>query len=262
MKRFSGIVIIAVLMVTAVNSCKKNSFNITDRTRPEGKALVKIGMFNAYTAIAPVRISINGAIVSSEVIHPVAYPGGGINIIANSTTGNSDYLQVDPGNTKFEFYIMNTGTPVPASKLFETSQTLEAAKRFTLYITDTSQNTSAILVNDDTPAPDSGFVRVKFVNLIPNVPALDVYKGLNAATAKLLMNNIAYKGVSEYMNIPNGTDSFFVRPAGSPITTIPVARRSFALSNQRIYTIISRGYNGIIPVNTNRSANISAIINK
>lgn len=258
MKRLLIITVIAVVIATAINSCKKNSFSITERTQPEGKALVKIGMFNAYTATSPVRISINSVIVSNEVIHPIAYPGGGLNMNGSL---NSDYLQVDPGSIKFEFHIMNTGTQVPASKLFETSQTLEAAKRFTLYITDTSQNTSAVLVNDDTPAPDSGFVRIKFVNLIPNMPALDLYKGLNAATATLLMSNIAYKGVSEYMNIPNGTDSFFVRPAGSPITTIPVARRGFTLSNQRIYTLLSRGYNGVTAA-TNRAANISAIINQ
>lgn len=258
MKRLLSITVIAVAVMTAINSCKKNSFAITKRTQPEGKALVKIAMFNAYTATAPVRISINGTVVSNEVIHPVVYPGGGLNVNGSS---NSDYLQADPGNNKFEFFVMNTGTPVPASRLFETSQTLEAGKRSTLYITDTSQNTTAVLVNDDTPAPDSGFVRIKFVNLIPNVAALDVYKGLNATTATLLMGNIAYKGISAYMNIPSGTDSFFVRPAGSAITTMPVARRGFTLANQRIYTILSRGYNGVTAA-TNRAANISAIINQ
>ncbi len=259
MKRVLRIIVAAFIIVTAINSCKKNSFTITERTQPEGKALVKIGMFNAYTATPAVRISINGVIVSNEVLHPIAYPGGGLNMNGSS---NSDYLQVNPGSVKFEFHIMNTGTHLAASKLFETSQSLEAAKRFTLYITDTSQNTSAILVNDDTQAPDSGFVRVKFINLIPNVPALDLYKGPNAATATIVMSNVAYKGVSEYMNIPNGTDSFFLRPASSPVTTIPVARRSFNLSNQRIYTLLSRGYNGILPVTANRAANISVIINQ
>lgn len=259
MKRFLSIIPIAVLVVTVIYSCKKNSFNITERIKPEGKALVKIGMFNAYTTTPPIRVSVNGTIISSELVHPTAFPGGGLNMLGSS---NADYLQVDPGTTKFEFFIMNAGTPIPASKTFEISHSLEAGKRSTLYITDTLQNTSAVLVNDDTDTPDSGLVRFKFVNLIPNVPALDVYKGLNATTATLLIGNIAYKGVSDYVNIPSGTDSFFVRPAGSPITTVPVARRSFNLLNQRIYTLLSRGYNGILPVTANRAANISAIVNQ
>lgn len=259
MKRLLSITVIAVVVVTAINSCKKNSFSITERTQPEGKALVKIGLFNAYNTTSNIRISINGTFVSNELVHPTAFPGGGLNMLGLS---NADYLQVDPGNNKFEFFTMNTGTPVSASKLFETSQTLEAGKRVTLFVTDTLQNTTALLINDNMAMPDSGFVRIKFVNLIPNVPALDLYKGTNALTDSLLISNIAYKGVSDYINIQSGTDSFFVRPAGLPKTAIPVARRSFALSNQRNYTLLSRGYNGILPINTNRSANISAIVNQ
>ncbi|HEX6181469.1 MAG TPA: DUF4397 domain-containing protein [Chitinophagaceae bacterium] len=255
MKRFVSIItVLSVLCLTI--SCEKNSFHMREMTYPEGKALVKVGHFIAYNANSPIRVAINGATISNELLYPIPFPGGGLN-----TNGslNSDYLMVDPGSAKIELFVMNPGTPKPISKLFETSLNMDANKRYTLFLADTAANIAAWTVVDDTPAPDSGSARIKFVNAMPNVAAMDLYKGTNANVATLVVANIGYKGVSDYVNVPFGTDSFFVRKAGDPVSVAPIARRSFALSNQRIYTLFSRGYNG---TTGNRAPNLSAIVNQ
>ncbi|MEJ7738911.1 MAG: DUF4397 domain-containing protein [Chitinophagaceae bacterium] len=256
MKQYFPITVIFITVCAALAACEKNTYKITERTNPQGKGRVKIGLFSAYTLTPPVRVSINNVTVSNELVHPISFPGGGLNMNGSS---NSDYLQLNPGTAKFEFFVMNPGTHVPASKMFETTQTVEPDKRYTLYVTDTAQNTTAILVNDETTAPDSGMARIKWVNILPNIPVLDLYKGTNASSAVLILANIAYKSSSAYMNVPAGVDSFFIRQAGSPATSVPVARRGFSLSNQRLYTILSRGYSG---GTGNRAANVSAIINQ
>ena len=96
---------------------------------------------------------------------------------------------------------------------------------------------------------------------MPNVPALDVYKGTNNTTATMFIPNIPYKGYSADFDIPLPTDSFFVRPAGSAINTPPIARRAFAanLTNKRIYSLVARGYNG---GTGNLAPHLSIVINQ
>jgi Domain of unknown function (DUF4397) len=256
MKRFAAILLTLSTAVLIMNSCEKNSFKVRDMTYPENQAFVKVGLFTAYNTNQPIRVQINGETVSNELLYPISFPGGGLNMNGSL---NSDYLMITPGNAKVELYVMNQGTPKPISKLHESNVPLEAGKRYTLFLTDTAQNIAAFAVNDDTNAPDSGFARLKFVNGMPNVPALDLYKGSSVATATLIAGNVAYKGASDYVNVPAGSDSFYIRPAGSPATSTPIVRRLFALSNQRIYTILSRGYNG---ATGNRIPHLSAIVNQ
>ncbi|MGB8192585.1 MAG: DUF4397 domain-containing protein [Chitinophagaceae bacterium] len=256
MKRFATIIFVLSATVIFMGGCEKNSWKTRAITYPDGKALVKIGLFTAYNVNSPIRVAINGQVMSNELLYPIPFPGGGLN-----TNGslNSDYLMIEPGSAKVELFVMNPGTPKPVSKLTEATVSMDANKRYTLFLADTAANLAAWVVNDDTPAPDSGFARIKFVNAMPNVPAMDLYKGATAATGTLVVGNIAYKGVSDYVNVGQGTDSFFIRKAGDAITVAPIARRSFALANQRIYTLFSRGYNG---TTGNRLPNLSAIVNQ
>lgn len=240
-------------------SCKKNSYKITDRISSEGSAQVKLGYFSAYVVLPSTILYINDNPVSNTLTAPIGFPGGGFNTGGSS---NGDYLWVTPGQTKVQGY-----TPVPATgnqrtKLFEFTSNFEANKFYTFYITDTATTTAGFSVPDDKTAPDSGFAKIKFVNCIPNVAALDLYKGANNTTATLFAGNIPYKGYSADFSIPLPSDSFFIRPAGAAVTTNPIARRAFAsnLTNRRIYTLIARGYSGATA--TNLLPNLSVVVNQ
>jgi len=244
----------AIFIAVLFAACEKNTFRVAERTSPQGKALVKLAWFSATNVLPNVQIYLNGTRMTSPIAYPYPYPGGGQN---TNGSNNADFLQADPGVNTVQVFIPNTGTAVPNTKLFEGTVTLEANKKQIIFFADTGSNMSAWAVLAETTTPDSGFARINFVNGIPNVPSLDLYKGTNAHVATLIASDIPYKGNSDYFNVSIGTDSFFVRPAGSPVSTTPVARRSFTLSNQRIYTILSAGYNG---TTGNRAARISAIV--
>jgi hypothetical protein len=259
MKRISVTILSLCAVVLLMAGCEKNSFKVRESTYPEGQALVKIGLFTAYNVNSPIRVAINGQVLSNELLYAIPFPGGGFN---TGGLSNADYLMIAPGAAKVELFTMNPGTPKPFAKIHESTVNVEANKRYTLFLADTAGASSSIaswVVNLDTPTPDSGNAKVNFVNAMPNLPAVDLYKGTNATTATLLVGNIAYKAASDYVLVPPGTDSFFIRPAGAAVTSTPVARRSFAFSNQRIYTIFSRGYNG---TTGNRAPNLSAIVNQ
>lgn len=239
--------------------CKKNSYFITDRTPSDGSAQVKIGYFSAYTVLPNTILYINDKPVSNTLLAPVGFPGGGFNTNGSSS---GDYLYITPGSAKIQGFTPIPGTGNLMTKLFEFTETFEANKFYTFYVTDTSTNTKGFSVSDDRTAPDSGFVRMKFVHCMPNVPAIDLYRGTNNTVATLIAGNVPYKGVSATFDVPIPSDSFFIRPAGAASTTTPIQRRAFAssLTNRRIYTLVARGYNGSAA--TNLAPQLSVVINQ
>jgi hypothetical protein len=238
-------------------SCKKNSYNITERTSNEGAAQVKLGYFSAYTILPNTILYINDKPVSNTLVAPISFPGGGFNMGGSS---NGDYLLVTPGSVKIQGFVPVPGTGNIASKLFEFTQAFNANTNYTFYITDTAANTTGFSIEDTKTTPDSGFARIKFVNAMPNT-AVDLYKGTTNATATLFQANVAYKGVTASFDLTVPvSDSFFIRPAGTLASTAPIARRAFSLTNKRIYTMLARGYNGAVA--TNLLPNISVIVNQ
>jgi Domain of unknown function (DUF4397) len=254
------IFIFSALLAIGIAACKKNTFSVTERTTPEGSAQVKLAYFSAYTVMPNTILYINDKAISNTLLAPVSFPGGGLNMNGSL---NGDYLLVAPGNTKVQGIRPIPGTGLPSLKLFEFTQLFEADKNYTYFITDTATSTTGFSIEDTKAKPDSGFARFKFVNAMPNVTAIDLYRGTNNTTATLYQSNIAFKGVSASfdLSVPV-TDSFFIRPAGALATTVPMARRSFAasLTNQRVYTMLARGYNGTTA--TNLLPNISIIVNQ
>ena len=256
--KFNIIFFCSFLFLVTMAGCKKNTYQVTERTTNDGSAQVKLGYFSAYTVTPNTILYVNDVPVSNTLAAPVSFPGGGINMNGLS---NGDYLLIKPGSTKIQGF-----RPVPATgnimtKLFEFNQDFGANTNYTFYITDTAANTVGFSLEDTKVKPDSGFARFKFVNIMPNLAAVDLYKGTTVATATLVQGNVNYKASSPSFDLPLPiADSFYIRPAGAAATTPPIARRFFALSNQRIYTMLARGYNG--SVLTTLAPNISVIVNQ
>ncbi|MBC7616867.1 MAG: DUF4397 domain-containing protein [Pedobacter sp.] len=247
------------VVITIILSCKKNTFKVTERVPSEGSAQVKLAFFSAYTVTPTAILYINDKAVSNTLSAPISFPGGGLNMNGSL---NGDYLFVTPGVTKIQGFRPFIGTGNIMSKLFEFNETFNANTFYTYFITDTAATTTGFAIEDKRSKPDSGFVRFKFVNAMPNVPSIDLYKGSNESTATLFKAAIAYKAVSDNfdLSIPV-SDSFFIRSAGALISTPPIARRAFTASlfNQRVYTLLARGYNsGTI----NLLPNLSVIVNQ
>jgi hypothetical protein len=242
----------ALLLILA--ACKKNTYNITDREGMEGKAMVKVGIFNMTASPSNLLIYVNGERLSSAILPPYPYPGSGLN--TNGPTATSDYLALTPGTNKLQYFTTNPGTINTISEFFKGDFTVEANKKYTVYTTDTAANAIAITAPDDAVAPDSGFSRIRFINLMPNVAAVDFYKGTT-----LLKSGVKYKEYTDFFDIVYGSDSFSVRVAGAaPGSALSaLGYRVIAPSNRRIYSFLSRGYLGTTGT---RAPSVSAIINQ
>jgi hypothetical protein len=247
------IIYMFAVVVVLLTACEKNTFRTTERSFEDGKAQIKLGLFNAPTAATALLAYINGERVSSSLLLPYPFPGGGFNTGGSS---NGDYLSVDPGANKLQLFTTNPGTANVIREFQKADLTFEANKKYTVYTTDTAENAVAITTPDDATAPDSGYSRIRFIHLMPNVPAVDFYKGNT-----LLKSNIAYKAYTDFFDVAFGADSFSIRVAGAPAGSAlsALAYRVITPTNKRIYSFLSRGYQGATLL---RAPNVSAIVNQ
>lgn len=230
----SGLLLLAIIgSIGWMVSCKKNTYKVTERILVTDKALLKLGYFSPTVNNPSVQAKVNGVRISNLLIYGTPFPGGGLGTLGLS---NSDYLQLTPGSAPFTLTIPKFGTEEDSVKLFEGSFDFQQ-KRQTLFITDTIPNVTAVLVDDETAAPtDSGKVRIKFINLIPNAGPVDFYRG-----NELIKADIPYKGVTEYVDVFAGAQTYAVKQADSTTT---LGSRSINPAAGRIYTFFSRGYKG------------------
>lgn len=244
------------MALVQISACKKNTYTETERTSPDGKALIKFGLFSMYTVSTPLTIYRNDIKLSAAIASPYGYPGGGFN-----TGGNSyaDYLGIDPGSIKFDIASVYPNTNYVQRQIFDTTYSLAADKKYTILVADTLASTTSVLLEDNFPVNlDSGYAFFRITNLIPNSGSLDFYKN-----DSLIARNVAYKATTDLIRLPASlADSFAIRPAGSPggpASAATVFYRLATNTNKRIYTMVSRGY---LSASTPRNPTISLIINK
>lgn len=236
------------LLILLLAGCQKNKFNLKETTFIDGKASLKINFFSSYKANPPYQIKIDGIRVSNNLTYATPFPGGGL----NTGGGNyADYLAVEPGNRTVSISVPFFGTNNDSIQLASATVDLQANKVYSLYFADTASNTISLLAEDDLTSPDSGYIRYRFINLIPDLPAgIDLYfgTGYTSTTSSKVAGPILYKEMSSYFTVPINTGTnWSIRPGGADATTTAIATysSSSSVTNQRVFSISTRGYNSL-----------------
>lgn len=247
----------ASLLLTA---CDKEVVTQLDTISPQGQANVKVVYASAYTTNSSVQLKVNGTRVSNLVTNATPYPGGGLN-----TGGASSpwYMALTPGQEIISVAIPKSGTNLDSVSLYNGAIYTSPDKFYSAYLTDTLNKTQLVLVNDNLALPNFNTSRYKFVNLMPNQMALDLYFGANKVAS-----NVAYTTTSpEFTMVKGDTARWYVRPAGAAPTsaalaTYPAIVPTFAAAQtvpqQRVLTVFARGYSG---ATGNRAPNVSLLYN-
>ena len=234
-----GKFMVGLLVLTLISSCKKNEITLPDADVADGKAQLKLVYFSPSLLNPSVQLNVNGTRVSYLIPYGTPFPGGGYN---TGGSNNSDYVAVTPGNSAVSLSIPKKGTSVDSVVVYNQSFDLQADKKYTLFTTDSVPTVSAFLAEDVLVRPDSGYASLRFVNLIPNLPAVDFYQN-----GVLIKGNVAFKTATTFDNISiaNNPCQFTIKAAGGStiLATYPTSA-TFTLTNKRIYTIMARGYNG------------------
>lgn len=246
------------LFMLAMLGCKKNTFFVTERTEPVGKSLTKFVLCNMTSPASTLTIFDNGTKISPALglSTPYPFPGGGFNTGGSS---NGDYLALNPGTHNFELKTLLSGLNNVVSSYATFSQTLEANKMYSIYTADSGSNFTAVLALDNFTTPkDSGKTAARFVNMIPNAPAVDFYQN-----GTLVASNVKYKEFTDFMEIPASVaDSFAIRlsgDVGGPALTAKAYYRLVTNTNQRALSFVARGFiGGVSP----KQAAVSVVVNR
>ena len=253
----------ALAMIVSFTACTKNELKITGGTVLDNtSAETKIFFVSAYKANPLYQININDVRVSNLLgggtAAPTPFPGGGLNTGGSST---GDYIGINAGALKISFAIPKYNTNTDSVTLATSSVTFEGGKKYSLYVTDTAASTSFVLVEDSLVRTDSGYAKYKFVNLVPDKGPVDLYVG-----TVMVASNIPYKGVSPSFTLStsNASATWSIKATGTSTAIGGGYTGSVASSigNQRVYTVVARGYGTITTTSDMRYSKISLIYNQ
>jgi hypothetical protein len=259
MKKSNLKYLLGILAVVLVYACQKTTavtnqrYQIYDVTNSQGQLKINLGF--AYTVnLATMLLKVNDTVVSNPIATRTPFPGGGFN-----TNGSNFalYLGVRQGDNKVSVVVPKFGTITDSIVLYSKTITIPDNAPYTLHIADTMvsptvNNTQSILVKNIINDMDTGWCRFKFVNMIPNLPAVDLY--LNGVKIK---SAIPYMTATDTFSVRTGvyqpgytsgiTTTWTVRPAGALATSAATASypSSNGLQSQKVMTIFSMGYAGL-----------------
>lgn len=259
-KSIQLIIICTGLTGLLVAGCDKDVVTQLDTDSNLGKANLKIIHASAYAINYQAQLKVNDVRVSNVITNATPFPGGGLN-----TGGASSpwYMALDGGVTKISLSVPKVGTSADSISLFSGTVNTEVNNYYSAYLTDTSVQTQLVFIEENISPPAANTSRYKFVNIMPNQPALDLYWGANK-----IASNIEYTRASaEFTLVKGDTARWSIRPAGAlptsdAIAIYPALTPTFAASqtvpNQRVLTVFARGYSGSTG---NRTPNISLLYN-
>ncbi|MFL9484968.1 DUF4397 domain-containing protein [Chitinophagaceae bacterium LWZ2-11] len=252
------ILVLAGAILAGIYGCKKNEFRPDEYTNGAGKAQLKVVCFSPDSTSPSAQIYINGALVSPNVnFTNEPYPGGGYNTGGSTYNG---YLAVDPGNAIFKFVQATTYNSIITKDLFSISLPVEANVKQIVYVTDTGVNRTAFNVKCQTDRPDSGSVKIQFVNCMPNTTNVPVSFVFNVnGKDTLIAHRLKFKEVKDFVTLPLfaspilkifPSDSLFVGKSVSgkdsvyapPASILGTAYTFAGMSNRKVYTCTSRGF--------------------
>ena len=150
---------------------------------------------------------------------------------------NLAYAQMSPyiplPSASYNIRVYPTGTT--RDPIIDTDVYIPPNTVFTVGAIGSLPNISLYPIPEPSIAQNSGNTCVRFVNLSPNAPAVDV--ALEGGT--IVFNDVAYKGVSNYICIVPGTYMFKVSPTGSQDAVLMVP--DITLEEDVYYTIYVLG---------------------
>lgn len=143
----------------------------------------------------------------------------------------SPYWSVVPGNYRIEIY----PTGEKGRVLIDANLYIPQDSIFNVSIIGTLPNISLYPIPEPTVAQNFGRPCIRFINLSPDSPELDVL----TADGRKIFNKVGFKDITDYACVPAGSYTFKIQQAGSNkiLFTLPGAN----LQANNYYSIYALG---------------------
>lgn len=199
---------VAVVAVLFLASCED------DPTSPKGTAMVRV-IHTSYDAPA----------VDVAVDEELAF--------SNQAYGQSSgYAQVDDGMNNIMVMPAGTSSPVVIDADLDFMQDAQ----YTVLAVGALDAIEPIVTMDARNSVSTA-AKVRFIHTSPDAPAVDIK--YNPSSMMPVFENVAFKGITSYAEVPQSTYQFIVTPAGS--NDIVVQYAPVALQDGKVYTIVAHG---------------------
>jgi len=168
-----------------------------------------------------------------------------VDVLANGTalfSGVSFYAVSDYAAVPAADYAVAVATAVGGTEVISQALTLDKASNYSVFAIGLAAGSGAtaprfLVAEDDLTMPSAGNAKVRVVHASPGAPNVDVYAAGNRVLA-----NVPYPAVSDYLQVPAGSYTFDVRPAGDADTVVQTLDAT--LEAGRSYTVVARGVVG------------------
>lgn len=170
------------------------------------------------------------------------------NRINNSGLNYSQYLgyrQFYTGDRNFT--LRNSNGIILAS----TNIQLSYGDYFSVFAVNNFNEIELVSYTDNLSRPSSNKAKVRFINLSPDMPAIEIFNGIN-----LLQSNLNFKDASNFVEIESGEQQIIIKTSN---TGTEVLNTNIDFKPGIIYTIYTKGYD-IPPSNSNDTFSIEKII--
>ncbi|MFD0749782.1 DUF4397 domain-containing protein [Mucilaginibacter calamicampi] len=122
-------------------------------------------------------------------------------------------------------------------KKTNTTITLKEGSIYSIWLTGAWATSEFVILEDKLSNPPAGKANVRFVNMSPGSPALD----LVTSTGTSVISNTAYKSGSDFGAVDgNQNYNFVIRQNGSTVDKVLLP--SVTIQAGRIYTIVAKGF--------------------
>jgi hypothetical protein len=162
-----------------------------------------------------------------------------------SPADGSTYYSVPGGNVTGKFVWPFTGTSQDSLVHFTFTHNLEAGKFYSILVADTGIKARTIPLEDDLTLPAENKAKVRFVNAMYTIPAVDV----KLADGTVLAENVAFGTASNYVEL-NTAQMYNIRYLNPGTNTqltgtnVNTFKSDLLPGNKRIYTVVLRGIPG------------------
>jgi hypothetical protein len=172
-----------------------------------------------------------------------------VNAAALPFLGSVPYVQIAPGTHTFKFTTANSVDPVLTKDI-----TLAADKPYSLFLINDIPQLEGLLIEDDLTPSSTDKAYIRFINLSPDAPSLDLVQAGGAS----LITDKAFKSVSAFTITEAKSYSFEVKNklTGEVIATL----KDVSLAAGKLYTIAACGY--VKPANLQQPAGIQVFTNR
>lgn len=213
LKRLKYSALLGIVLVTFLASCKLND-------EPTA-ALPPVAYVSLYQA-SPNSPGLN-IVVDDKIINNYSF----------DYADHTGYLRFYTGSRTLKF------GPYGANNIVaDTTVTFEDGKAYSVFVVDTYQDADVLILDDDADRPASGKAKVRFLNLSPDAPDIN----LNAAGVEnALFTGQSFKEKAEFIEVDAKEYDFQVKLASGNhdiLLTIPDAR----LQDGWNYTVLVRGF--------------------